>query len=127
MPYRASRQASVNPVGPAPATMTGQCSACDHRRQVSRKSREIRKLIARLSTASAASLTASGSVGWAWQVRAMSSAEAPNSMAIAASRDHVAGVGADDVHAEHAVGLGVGEDFDEAVGRADWPWRGRWR
>src|SRR3979411_1816727 len=26
------------------------------------------------------------------------------------------GVGPDDVHAEHAVGLGVGEDFDETVG-----------
>ena len=31
-------------------------------------------------------------------------------------RDHVAGVGADDVDAEHPVGLGVGQDFDEAVG-----------
>ena len=41
---------------------------------------------------------------------------APNSIATAASRDHVAGVGADDVHAEHAVGLGVGEDLHEAVG-----------
>src|ERR1700722_3514580 len=30
--------------------------------------------------------------------------------------DHVAGVGAENVHAEHAVGLGVGQDFDEAVG-----------
>src|ERR1700689_4626800 len=43
------------------------------------------KLIARLATASAASLIASVSVGWAWQVRAMSSDEAPNSMAMAAS------------------------------------------
>ena len=25
--------------------------------------------------------------------------------------DHLAGFGADDVHAEHAVGLGVGQDF----------------
>ena len=33
----------------------------------------------------AASLTASSSVGWAWQVRAMSSALAPNSIAIATS------------------------------------------
>src|SRR5665647_2906915 len=41
--------------------------------------------MARLATAMAASLTASGSVGCAWQVRAMSSAEAPNSMASAAS------------------------------------------
>src|SRR5207344_1737299 len=35
----------------------------------------LQKLIARLATASAASLTASLKVGWAWQVRAMSSAE----------------------------------------------------
>src|SRR5262245_34161964 len=38
-----------------------------------------------LPTARAASLTASVSVGWAWQVRAMSSAAAPNSIATAAS------------------------------------------
>src|SRR5262249_45960095 len=31
-------------------------------------------------------------------------------------RDHVAGVRPDDVHAEHAVGLGIGEDFHEAFG-----------
>src|ERR1700745_3959039 len=43
------------------------------------------KLIARLATASADSLIASLKVGWAWQVRAMSSDEAPNSMATAAS------------------------------------------
>src|SRR5579872_3205870 len=30
--------------------------------------------------------------------------------------DHGLGVGAEDVHAEHAIGLGVGEDFDKAVG-----------
>src|SRR5438105_2376421 len=41
--------------------------------------------IDRFSTAMAASLTASVSVGWAWQVRAMSSDEAPNSIATAAS------------------------------------------
>ena len=73
--------------------------------------------MARLATASAASFTASVNVGWAWQVRAMSSDEAPNSMAIAASAIMVAGVGPEDVHAKHAIGLGVGEDFDEAVGR----------
>ena len=40
--------------------------------------------------------------------------------------DHVAGVGADDVHAEHAVGLGVGENFTKpSVCRS--PWRGHWR
>src|SRR6516164_764781 len=43
------------------------------------------KLIARLATASAASLIASLKVGWAWQVRAISSDEAPNSIATAAS------------------------------------------
>src|SRR5215813_8030116 len=41
--------------------------------------------IDRLPTASAASFTASVRVGWAWQVRAMSSAAAPNSIATAAS------------------------------------------
>src|ERR1700722_3874048 len=30
--------------------------------------------------------------------------------------DHVAGVGAENVHAEHAVGLGVGQDFHESFG-----------
>ena len=30
--------------------------------------------------------------------------------------DHIAGVRADDVDAEHAVGLGIGEDFHEALG-----------
>src|ERR1700716_2359927 len=41
--------------------------------------------IARLPTASAASLMASERVGWAWQVRAKSSAEPPNSIRTAAS------------------------------------------
>src|SRR5215210_4332437 len=41
--------------------------------------------MARFSTASAASFTASVSVGWAWQVRAMSSDDAPNSIATAHS------------------------------------------
>src|SRR6201985_3647183 len=41
--------------------------------------------MARLPTASAASLTASERVGWAWQVRARSSAEPPNSINTAAS------------------------------------------
>jgi hypothetical protein len=31
-------------------------------------------------------------------------------------RDHVAGVGADDVHAEHAVVFGIDEDFYETLG-----------
>ena len=74
--------------------------------------------IARLSTASAASFTASVSVGWAWQVRAMSSAERAELHRHGGLGDHLAGVGADDVHAEHAVGLGVGEHLHEAVRRA---------
>ena len=41
--------------------------------------------MARLPTASAASLMASERVGWAWQVRARSSAEPPNSISTAAS------------------------------------------
>src|SRR5262249_11575135 len=41
--------------------------------------------MARLSTANAASFTASVNVGWGWQVRAISSDAAPNSMATAAS------------------------------------------
>jgi len=43
------------------------------------------KCIARPSTAMAASLSVSASVGWAWQERAISSALAPNSMAVTAS------------------------------------------
>lgn len=39
----------------------------------------------RPATASAASLSASGSVGWAWQVRARSSLEALKAIAVAAS------------------------------------------
>ena len=72
--------------------------------------------IARLPTASAASFTASDSVG-------CGVAGARDVLGRAAELhrdrrlgDHVAGVGADDVHAEHAVGLGVGEDLHEAVG-----------
>src|SRR5580704_11141910 len=30
--------------------------------------------------------------------------------------DHVAGIGAENVHAEHAVGLGVGQDFHKTFG-----------
>ena len=44
----------------------------------------------RLATAIAASLTASVSVGWAWQVRAMSSAEPPNSIDHGGLGDHLA-------------------------------------
>src|SRR3989304_2668099 len=84
----------------------------------------------------AASFTASGSVGWAWQVRAMSSAEAPNSMASAACgvmlpgaaargctpappggvRVLVAGVGAEECRPGRAVVLGVSKFFHEPVG-----------
>src|SRR5262249_31382652 len=50
-----------------------------------RVTEQYQKLIARLATAKPASLIASLKVGCAWQVRAMSSADAPNSMAMAAS------------------------------------------
>jgi hypothetical protein len=46
---------------------------------------------------SAASFTASGSVGWAWLVRAMSS-DLHRHCRLA---DHVAGIGTDDMHAEY--------------------------
>src|SRR5437667_9363867 len=45
----------------------------------------LQKFSDRLSTASAASLVASESEGWAWQMRAMSSLDAPNSIATTAS------------------------------------------
>ena len=76
--------------------------------------------------ASAASLTASASVGWAWQVRARSSDEPPNSISTADLVDHLAGAGADDMGAEHPVGRCVGEDLDEAVGVAAWRAPGHW-
>ena len=66
--------------------------------------------------ASAASRTASEQVGWAWQVRAMSSAAAPNSIGDAASAIISPAPRADDVDAEDAVGLRVGEDLHEALG-----------
>ena len=69
-----------------------------------------------MPTASAASFTASGK-------RRMRVAGARDVFRRGAElhrhrrlRDHVAGIGAEDVHAEHAVGLGVGEDLHEAVG-----------
>ena len=40
-------------------------------------------------------------------------------MITAASRDHLAGAGADDVNAEDAVGRGVGDDLHEAVAWCD--------
>ena len=48
----------------------------------------------------------------------MSSDEPPNSIGDAASAISVAGVGADDVDAEHPVGRRVGQDLHEAVGVA---------
>ena len=71
--------------------------------------------MARFSTAMAASLTASDMVGWAWQVRARSSEEPPNSITTAASWISSPAPGADDMHAEHLVGLGIGQHLDEAV------------
>ena len=73
-------------------------------------------LSARLPTASAASLIASDErrVGVAGAGDVLGAA--PNSIATRGLRDHVAGVGADDVDAEHAIGLGVRQDLHEAVG-----------
>ena len=45
--------------------------------------------MAALSTARAASFTASERVGWAWQARARSSLEAPNSTTIITAQDGV--------------------------------------
>ena len=60
----------------------------------------------------------SESVGWAWQMRARSSLAAPNSMATTASAIS-SGIGADHMHAEDAVAIGVGEHLDEAGGFPD--------
>ncbi len=69
----------------------------------------------RFPAAMAASWRASAEVGWPWMVRAMSSAEAPNSRASVHSAIMSAARGADDVDAEHAVGLGVGEELDKSL------------
>ena len=66
--------------------------------------------------ASAASFTASDMVGWAWQVRARSSDEPPNSISTATSWIISPAPKPTMWRAEHAVGLLVGEDLDEAVG-----------
>ena len=49
----------------------------------------------------------------------MSSDAAPNSMASAASAIRLPASGAQDMHAQHAIGLGVGENLHEAVRRRD--------
>ena len=41
--------------------------------------------------------------------------EPPNSISTASFVDHLAGAEAQDVDAEHPVGCGIGEDFDESV------------
>ena len=66
--------------------------------------------------ASAASLTASSSVGWGWQVRAMSSERGAELHRDRDLGDQDPGLGADDVGAQHPVGRGVGQDLDEPVG-----------
>lgn len=68
----------------------------------------------RFATASAASRTASASVGWAWEVRAMSSALAPNSIARTASAISSEAWG-QDVEPEDPVAPAVGDYLDEAV------------
>ena len=74
--------------------------------------------MARPSAARAASFTASVSVGWAWQVRARVFGRAAELHQHRRLGDHLAGVGADDMDAEHPIGVCVGEDLDEAVRRA---------
>ena len=75
--------------------------------------------------ASAASRTASEKVGWAWQVQREVLRRGAEFHRDADLVDQVARGGADDVGAEDAVGLLVGEDLDEAVALEDAPWRGR--
>ncbi len=66
----------------------------------------------------AASFTASLIVGWAWQVRARSSEEPPNSISTDRFVDHLAGPGRDNVHTQHAVGFLIGEHLHKPVGCA---------
>ena len=70
--------------------------------------------MARLSAASDASCSASLSVGCAWIVRWMSSADAENSIASTASAISSPATGPDDVHAEHVVVLLIGDELHEA-------------
>jgi hypothetical protein len=65
--------------------------------------------------ASAASRTASEKVGCAWQVSATSSAEAPNSIATQISWIRSPAIGADDMRAQDAVGLLVGQELHETL------------
>ncbi len=39
-------------------------------------------------------------------------------------RDHVAGIGADDMNPKHAIGFGIRENFSQSLRSAGWPWRG---
>ncbi len=55
----------------------------------------------------------------------MSSADALNSIATAASAIMLPASDADDMYAQHAVGLGVGENFHETFGLLVRLWRGR--
>ena len=70
--------------------------------------------MARPSAASAASFTASFSVGCAWQMRAEILGRAAELHQHRCLGDHGAGVGAEDMHAEHAVGRRIGQHLDEA-------------
>ena len=75
--------------------------------------------IARFSTASAASRTASDMVGCEWSVRAMSSDEPRELHRQHDFGDQIAGFRAENMGAQHLVGLGVGQDFHQAVGGGD--------
>ena len=72
--------------------------------------------MARFSTAIAASFTASDSVGWAWQVRARSSDEPPNSIGTAASAIRSPASAPMMWTPSTRSVLGVGEHLHEAVG-----------
>ncbi len=64
-------------------------------------------------------MTASDNVGCAWQVRARVFCRAAELHQDCGFRDQLAGVGANDVDAEHTIRRGVGENFDEAVGHVN--------
>ena len=68
---------------------------------------------------SADSIIVSDRVGWAWMVIARSVGDRRHLDRQHALGDHLAGAGADDADAEHALGLRVEDDLGQAVGAAD--------
>jgi hypothetical protein len=74
--------------------------------------------MALLSTSRAASLSVSDNVGWAWTVRAMSSALPPNAITETASAISSEARRSDDMDPDHGIGGRIGKDLDESVGHA---------